>query len=76
MLRDRRERQLHLVRSVAEAAQSVLLQPLPGRAGPLRIAGLYIPAEEEAIWAGTCTRPRGPTTTAPGSSSATSAATA
>ncbi|WP_317441192.1 PP2C family protein-serine/threonine phosphatase [Streptomyces collinus] len=48
VLRDRRERQLHLVRSVAEAAQSVLLQPLPARAGPLRIAGLYIPAEEEA----------------------------
>ncbi|GGU93525.1 PP2C family protein-serine/threonine phosphatase [Kitasatospora aureofaciens] len=48
VLRDRRERQLHRVRSVAEAAQSVLLQPLPDRAGPLRIAGLYIPAEEEA----------------------------
>ncbi|MFF8950705.1 PP2C family protein-serine/threonine phosphatase [Streptomyces sp. NPDC014940] len=48
VLRDRHERQLHRVRSVAEAAQSVLLQPLPGRAGPLRIAALYIPAEEEA----------------------------
>ncbi|MFJ4468327.1 PP2C family protein-serine/threonine phosphatase [Streptomyces sp. NPDC089424] len=48
VLRDRRERQLHRVRSVAEAAQSVLLRPLPARAGPLRIAGLYIPAEEEA----------------------------
>jgi len=47
-VRDRRERQLHQVRSVAEAAQSVLLQPLPARTGPLRIAGLYIPAEEEA----------------------------
>ncbi|RVU28128.1 serine/threonine-protein phosphatase [Streptomyces antnestii] len=52
VLRDRRERQLHRVRSVAEAAQSVLLQPLPGRAGPLRIAGLYIPAEEEASLGG------------------------
>ncbi|QJS99179.1 serine/threonine-protein phosphatase [Streptomyces asoensis] len=48
VVRDRRERQLQRVRSVAEAAQSVLLQPLPARTGPLRIAGLYIPAEEEA----------------------------
>ncbi|MER6427466.1 PP2C family protein-serine/threonine phosphatase [Streptomyces sp900105245] len=48
MVRDRRERQLHQVRSVAEAAQSVLLRPLPAHAGPLRIAGLYMPAEEEA----------------------------
>ncbi|MFD8984275.1 PP2C family protein-serine/threonine phosphatase [Streptomyces sp. NPDC059564] len=48
VVRDRREQQLHQVRSVAEAAQRVLLQPLPTRAGPLQIAGLYIPAEEEA----------------------------
>ncbi|MGW3661819.1 PP2C family protein-serine/threonine phosphatase [Streptomyces sp. NPDC005141] len=48
MVRDRRERQLRQVRSVAAAAQSVLLQPLPTQVGPLRIAGLYIPAEEEA----------------------------
>ncbi|MGA5895233.1 PP2C family protein-serine/threonine phosphatase [Streptomyces venetus] len=48
VVRDRREQQLHRVRSVAMAAQSVLLQPLPARAGPLRIAGLYLPAEEEA----------------------------
>ncbi|MFD9435693.1 PP2C family protein-serine/threonine phosphatase [Streptomyces sp. NPDC060002] len=48
VVRDRRERQLQRVRSVAEAAQSVLLQPLPARTGPLRIASLYIPAEEEA----------------------------
>lgn len=48
VVRGRRERQLHQVRSVAEAAQSVLLRPLPTRSGPLRIAGLYIPAEEEA----------------------------
>ncbi|MEU6587869.1 PP2C family protein-serine/threonine phosphatase [Streptomyces sp. NPDC046881] len=52
VVRDRRERQLHQVRSVAEAAQSVLLQPLPARTGPLRIAGLYIPAEEEAALGG------------------------
>ncbi|MGW1864539.1 PP2C family protein-serine/threonine phosphatase [Streptomyces mauvecolor] len=48
VVRGRREEQLHQVRSVAEAAQRVLLQPLPAHAGPLRIAGLYIPAEEEA----------------------------
>ncbi|MFF2191793.1 PP2C family protein-serine/threonine phosphatase [Streptomyces sp. NPDC058157] len=47
-LRDRHEQQLHQARSVAEAAQRVLLQPLPARSGPLRIAGLYLPAEEEA----------------------------
>ncbi|WP_306325181.1 PP2C family protein-serine/threonine phosphatase [Streptomyces venezuelae] len=48
VVRGRHERQLHRVRSVAEAAQGVLLRPLPERAGPLRISGLYIPAEEEA----------------------------
>ncbi|MEU3612277.1 PP2C family protein-serine/threonine phosphatase [Streptomyces sp. NPDC006872] len=48
VVRDRRERQLHRVRSVAEAAQSVLLRPLPAHTGALRIAGMYIPAEEEA----------------------------
>ncbi|MFF0477701.1 PP2C family protein-serine/threonine phosphatase [Streptomyces sp. NPDC004284] len=48
VVRGRRERQLHQVRSVAETAQRVLLRPLPQRAGPLQIAGLYIPAEEEA----------------------------
>ncbi|MEV7690305.1 PP2C family protein-serine/threonine phosphatase [Streptomyces bungoensis] len=48
VVRDRHERQLQQVRSVAEAAQSVLLKPLPASTGPLRIAGLYIPAEEEA----------------------------
>ncbi|MFF4803423.1 PP2C family protein-serine/threonine phosphatase [Streptomyces sp. NPDC001351] len=48
MVRDRREQHLHRVQSVAEAAQSVLLQPLPTQVGPLRISGLYLPAEEEA----------------------------
>ncbi|MFG2794778.1 PP2C family protein-serine/threonine phosphatase [Streptomyces sp. NPDC048419] len=47
VVRDRHERQLHRVRSVAEAAQSVLLRPLPAHAGALQIAGLYLPAEEE-----------------------------
>ncbi|MEU8788293.1 PP2C family protein-serine/threonine phosphatase [Streptomyces sp. NPDC048643] len=48
VVRDRSERQLEQVRSVAGVAQGVLLQPLPTRAGPLRIAGMYIPAAEEA----------------------------
>ncbi|WP_269859107.1 PP2C family protein-serine/threonine phosphatase [Streptomyces sp. RPT161] len=52
LVRDRRERQLHRVRSVAEAAQHVLLRPLPRRSGPLRIGCLYLPAEEEAEMGG------------------------
>ncbi|MCQ4041365.1 PP2C family protein-serine/threonine phosphatase [Streptantibioticus rubrisoli] len=52
LVRDRRERQLHRVRSVAEAAQHVLLRPLPRRSGPLQIGCLYLPAEEEAEMGG------------------------
>ncbi|MEU4212503.1 PP2C family protein-serine/threonine phosphatase [Streptomyces sp. NPDC026206] len=52
LVRDRRERELYRVRSVAEAAQHVLLQPLPRRSGPLRIACLYLPAETEAEMGG------------------------
>ncbi|MET7391589.1 PP2C family protein-serine/threonine phosphatase [Streptomyces sp. NPDC005529] len=48
VVRDRSERQLAQVRSVAAVAQGVLLQPLPAHVGPLRIAGMYIPAAEEA----------------------------
>ncbi|MER5876227.1 PP2C family protein-serine/threonine phosphatase [Streptomyces sp. NPDC001910] len=48
VVRDRSERQLEQVRSVAAVTQGVLLQPLPTHAGPLRIAGMYIPAAEEA----------------------------
>lgn len=47
-LRERRRRELAQVRSVAEAAQHVLLWPLPDRIGPLRIASLYLAAEDEA----------------------------
>ncbi|WP_440557573.1 PP2C family protein-serine/threonine phosphatase [Streptomyces sp. SCPE 10] len=46
--RERRRRQLAQVRSVAEAAQHGLLWPLPERIGPLRIACLYMAAEDEA----------------------------
>ncbi|MEU9123273.1 PP2C family protein-serine/threonine phosphatase [Streptomyces sp. NPDC048506] len=46
--RERRRAELAQVRSVAEAAQHVLLWPLPERIGPLRIACLYLAAEDEA----------------------------
>ncbi|MER6053225.1 PP2C family protein-serine/threonine phosphatase [Streptomyces sp. NPDC001793] len=46
--RDRHQRQLSRVRSVAVAAQQVLLWPLPRRIGRLRIESAYISAEAEA----------------------------
>nr|WP_191288275.1 PP2C family protein-serine/threonine phosphatase [Kitasatospora herbaricolor] len=48
VLRARHERELHQVRSVSEAAQRVLLRPLPERIGPLRLASVYLAAEAEA----------------------------
>ncbi|MFE7332214.1 PP2C family protein-serine/threonine phosphatase [Streptomyces sp. NPDC057565] len=45
---ERRERALSLARSVAEAAQRVLLRPPPRRIGPLQVAWLYMSAEDEA----------------------------
>lgn len=47
-VRDRHVRQMAQVRSVAEAAQQVLMWPLPSRLGPLRLACVYLAAEEEA----------------------------
>lgn len=47
-VRERRSRQLAQVRSVAEAAQHVLLWPLPEKIGPLQMACLYLAAEDEA----------------------------
>ncbi|MFJ3231130.1 PP2C family protein-serine/threonine phosphatase [Streptomyces sp. NPDC086787] len=47
-VRERRRRQLAQVRLVAEAAQHVLLWPLPEQIGSLRIACLYLAAEAEA----------------------------
>ncbi|MFJ4950663.1 PP2C family protein-serine/threonine phosphatase [Streptomyces sp. NPDC088760] len=47
-LRQRRQAQLAQVRTVAEAAQHVLMWPLPEQIGPLRIASLYLAAEDEA----------------------------
>ncbi|MFD4227799.1 PP2C family protein-serine/threonine phosphatase [Streptomyces sp. NPDC058545] len=52
LIREQRSRQLARVRSVAEATQNVLLRPLPDRIGPLRIASLYLAAEDEALIGG------------------------
>ncbi|MFF9126511.1 PP2C family protein-serine/threonine phosphatase [Streptomyces sp. NPDC014889] len=46
--RDRHRRQLARVRTVAEAAQRVLLWPLPTRLGPLQLDCVYLAAEAEA----------------------------
>ncbi|MFL6051748.1 MAG: PP2C family protein-serine/threonine phosphatase [Actinoallomurus sp.] len=47
-IRQRHRHELTRVRSVAETAQRVLIRPLPERIGPLRIASLYLTAEQEA----------------------------
>ncbi|MFJ4525370.1 PP2C family protein-serine/threonine phosphatase [Streptomyces sp. NPDC088810] len=47
-LRGRRERVLAAVRSVAEAAQQALLQPVPETVGPFRVAVRYSAAAAEA----------------------------
>lgn len=47
-LREQHERKMTQLRSVAEAAQTVVLRPLPPRMGPLRIASVYLAAEAEA----------------------------
>ncbi|MGW4701949.1 PP2C family protein-serine/threonine phosphatase [Streptomyces sp. NPDC004285] len=46
-LRERDESRVTRLRSIAHAAQSVVLRPLPHRAGPLHIASVYLAAEEE-----------------------------
>ncbi|MEU6621532.1 PP2C family protein-serine/threonine phosphatase [Streptomyces litmocidini] len=51
-LRERDENRVARLRSIAHAAQSVVLPPLPERTGPLRIASLYLAAEEEAQMGG------------------------
>ncbi|MFD9488737.1 PP2C family protein-serine/threonine phosphatase [Streptomyces sp. NPDC059991] len=47
-LREVREKELVQLRSVAEAAQQVVLRPLRERIGPLRMASVYLAAEAEA----------------------------
>ncbi|MFB7371848.1 PP2C family protein-serine/threonine phosphatase [Streptomyces sp. NPDC056222] len=51
-LREAHESKVTQLRSIAQAAQSVVLRPLPLRSGPLRIASLYLAAEEEAQMGG------------------------
>ncbi|MFE5301064.1 PP2C family protein-serine/threonine phosphatase [Streptomyces sp. NPDC056632] len=51
-LRERDESRVTRLRSIAHAAQSVVLRPLPRRAGPLHIASVYLAAEEEAQMGG------------------------
>ncbi|OIJ93348.1 protein phosphatase [Streptomyces sp. MUSC 14] len=48
VLRERHRRQLARVRTVAEATQHVLLWPLPDLLGCVRVAVLYLAAEDEA----------------------------
>jgi serine phosphatase RsbU (regulator of sigma subunit) len=48
MLRERHQHELAQVRSVSEAAQSVVLRPVPPRVGPLRVASVYLAAAAEA----------------------------
>ncbi|MFH7597267.1 PP2C family protein-serine/threonine phosphatase [Streptomyces racemochromogenes] len=46
--RDRRDSELGQVRRIAEAAQEVLLRPVPARLGPVRAASMYLAAEAGA----------------------------
>ncbi|NLU69432.1 PP2C family protein-serine/threonine phosphatase [Streptomyces sp. HNM0574] len=46
--RERRRRELHRARSLAEIAQQALIRPLPRTAGPLRLGQLYVAADAEA----------------------------
>lgn len=48
VLREHRAKELTQVRYVSEAAQRVVLPPLPKQLGPLRVASLYLAAEAEA----------------------------
>ncbi|MEU6082576.1 PP2C family protein-serine/threonine phosphatase [Streptomyces sp. NPDC047108] len=47
-IRQRRERELLQVRSVAETAQRTLIRPLPGRVDSVLLRGTYMAAESEA----------------------------
>ncbi|MFE4993046.1 PP2C family protein-serine/threonine phosphatase [Streptomyces mirabilis] len=47
-LAEHRQRKLVQLRAVAETAQRAILPPLPRRLGPLRLASVYLAAEEEA----------------------------
>ncbi|MEU6014200.1 PP2C family protein-serine/threonine phosphatase [Streptomyces sp. NPDC047515] len=51
-LQERHARELALVRMVSEATQRVVLRPLPRRIGPLRVASMYLAAQEQALIGG------------------------
>ncbi|MFE7358051.1 PP2C family protein-serine/threonine phosphatase [Streptomyces sp. NPDC057543] len=51
-LRERHARELALVRTVSETTQRVVLRPLPHRIGPLRVASMYLAAQEHALLGG------------------------
>ncbi|MGX1977262.1 PP2C family protein-serine/threonine phosphatase, partial [Streptomyces kronopolitis] len=51
-IRQRRERELTQVRSVAETAQRTLIRPLPARVDPVLLQGTYMAAEAEALVGG------------------------
>ncbi|MFD9003022.1 PP2C family protein-serine/threonine phosphatase [Streptomyces sp. NPDC059582] len=51
-LRDRRERELLRARSVSDAAQRVVLRPLPERTGPFTLASAYCSAEADGTIGG------------------------
>ncbi|WP_309074994.1 PP2C family protein-serine/threonine phosphatase [Streptomyces sp. NWU339] len=51
-LRERHARELALVRMVSEATQRVVLRPLPRRIGPLRVASMYLAAQEQSLIGG------------------------
>ncbi|MFF9125012.1 PP2C family protein-serine/threonine phosphatase [Streptomyces sp. NPDC014889] len=51
-VQERRSRELRQVRTVSEAAQRVLLRPLPARIGPLRVASVYLAAQEQSLIGG------------------------
>ncbi|WP_217144958.1 PP2C family protein-serine/threonine phosphatase [Streptomyces sp. AC627_RSS907] len=52
VVRNRIEGRFRRVRAVAEAVQLALLRPLPARAGPLRLAGFYRAADDDALIGG------------------------
>jgi serine phosphatase RsbU (regulator of sigma subunit) len=47
-IRRRRERELSDVRTIADVTQRVLLRPLPGQVGQVRLAGQYLSASSRA----------------------------
>ncbi|MFI2645468.1 PP2C family protein-serine/threonine phosphatase [Streptomyces sp. NPDC018610] len=51
-VRSRRDEQLDLERTVAEAAQRAVVPPLPERVGPVRCAGLYRAAQRGTLVGG------------------------